>query len=98
MPAAVLTDHVRLLVRHLDALAIHSLLSFFQRLGEVVVELVERAHPVLVAVLDLIEIVLHFGCELCVNYLLEVILHQVCDDLTEVGRLESLALVLDIAA
>ena len=54
------------------------------------------AYPVLVAMLDFIEVIFHFRSKFRVNDLLEVILHKIGDDLTEIGRLECLSLMLNV--
>jgi len=53
-------------------------------------------HPVLRAVLDLVKLVLHVGCELRVNYLGKVLLHKRYDNFAEVGRFQRFSLALNV--
>ena len=77
-------------------LTVHRLFGGGKGLVEILIERAEHAHPVLCALLDIIELRLHLRREVGVHDVGEMLLHHLRGDLAEGSRLELLAVTLHI--
>ena len=95
-PAAVLADDIALLVRDLDAVELA--LRLVHGLLKVRVEVPHDGLPLDLSVRDAIEQKLHIRRKMNIHDLRELLTHDPVDDLAELGHVEVLLFLRDIAA
>ena len=83
IPAALGADLLRDLVRHLDALPVQLLLRLVELRLKVLIKPGQHPFPVHAALLHLVQLFLHLGSEGGVHDVLELILHQAGDHLSQ---------------
>ncbi len=90
--AALVANLIGLVLFQVYLHPVHGLLGFLHGFVEIVVEGAQGLHPGLIPPLNRVQIVLHLGCKAHIDDFGELLLHQLGDDLPQLGGLKGLAL------